>query len=136
MNMLKKGIITLVDKKKRKGRGIAAGCGKTCGRGTKGQKARKSGRVRIGFEGGQTPIYRRIPKVGFYHEKQEFEIINISKFENDNLSNDSFNFSNNRKKVKILASGVLTKKIFVKAHKFSASAKKKIIDNGGQALEI
>lgn len=130
-------IVSIVDKKKRKGRGIGSGSGKTCGRGTKGQKARKSGHVRPGFEGGQTPIFRRLPKTGFYHKKEDISVINLSSFENGKFSSsEKFDFSNFKRRVKILANGIFTKKVSIKAHNFSQKAKEIIIANGGEAIEI
>lgn len=130
-------IVSVVDKKKRKGRGIGSGSGKTCGRGTKGQKARKSGNVRPGFEGGQTPIFRRLPKTGFYHKKEDISVINLSSFENGKFSSyQVLDFSNYKKRVKILADGDFTKKVSIKAHSFSQKAREKIISNGGEAIEL
>lgn len=130
-------LVPLVDKKKRKGRGIGSRSGKTCGRGTKGQKARKSGTVRPGFEGGQTTIFRRLPKVGFHHEKKQFTIVNLSSFEKGRFSfSENLDFSVYQKKVKILASGTFAKKVSVKAHSFSKKAREKILANGGEVIEL
>lgn len=110
---------------------------KTHGRGTKGQKARKSGRVRPGFEGGQTPIYRRLPKQeGFTsHKKKEFVIINIAQLEKDEkvLVNQVLDFSHSKKPVKVLGNGKLTKCLTIQATAFSRSAQEKIAQVGGQA---
>src|SRR3954468_18929475 len=94
---------------------------KTHGRGTKGQKARKSGRVRPGFEGGQTPIYRRLPKRGFFHLKKEFIIINLAQLEKNEkiLTNQVLDFSQHKKPVKILGTGELTKSLTIHAAAFS-----------------
>ena len=108
---------------------------KTHGRGTKGQKARKSGRVRPGFEGGQTPIYRRVPKQGtFFHLKKEFVIVNLSQLEKNPkiLPNQVLDFSQEKKPVKILGTGELTKNLTIQAAAFSQTAQKKIIQAGGQ----
>lgn len=136
--MFEKYIVSLVEGKKRKGRGIGSGKGKTCGRGTKGQLSRKSGHVRQGFEGGQTPIYRRLPKVGFFHEKLEFNLVNLEDFQNSEAITDGqvIDFSFEKKNTKVLGTGDLTKKITVKAHKFSSSAKAKIEALGGTVVEI
>ena len=127
---------------KRKGRGHATGNGKTAGRGHKGQKARSGGGVRIGFEGGQMPLARRIPKRGFNNIfAKPLEAINVSaleKFEdgaevtvNDLLEKGIL--SKCEYGVKILGNGSLTKKLTVKANAFSESAKAKIEEAGGKA---
>ena len=124
----------------RVGRGIASGKGKTSGRGHKGQKSRSGGGVRPGFEGGQMPLYRRIPKRGFKNRNRlEIVAINISaleKFDNgadvtvDTLIESGI-VKNPKDGVKILGNGELTKKLNVKANAFSASAKEKIEALGG-----
>lgn len=136
--MFEKYIVPLVEGKKRKGRGIGSGKGKTCGRGTKGQLSRKSGHVRPGFEGGQTPIYRRLPKVGFSHSKEDLNLVNLYEFQDNEtvVDNQTIDFSLEKKHTKILGAGDLTKKITIKAHKFSASAKAKIEELGGTVIEI
>lgn len=138
--MFEKYITSLVEGRKRKGRGIGSGRGKTCGRGTKGQLSRKSGNVRQGFEGGQTPIYRRLPKVGFFHKKQNFNLVNLDDLQNNEKVVDSqiidFSLLNKGRKTKILGNGDLTKKIIIKAHKFSSSARTKIENLDGSAIEI
>ena len=127
---------------KRKGRGHATGNGKTAGRGHKGQKARSGGGTRIGFEGGQMPLARRIPKRGFNNIfAKPLEAINVSaleKFEdgaevtvNDLLEKGIL--SKCEYGVKILGNGSLTKKLTVKANAFSESAKAKIEEAGGKA---
>ena len=123
----------------RRGRGHGSGNGKTAGKGHKGQKAR-SGAPRLGFEGGQMPLYRRIPKRGFKNRNRlEIVAINISaleKFDNgadvtvDTLI-ESGMVKNPKDGVKILGNGELTKKLNVKANAFSASAKEKIEALGG-----
>ena len=137
--MFEKFIISLVKRKKRKGRGISSGMGKTCGRGTKGQKARKSGHVRPGFEGGQTSIYRRLPKGGIYnsnHKKEIFKIVSLDNLQkNDKLLNgQTIDFSLEKTRVKVLGTGNLIKSLTVKAHSFSLSAKEKIEKAGGTAV--
>ena len=125
----------------RKGRGHASGNGKTAGKGHKGQKAR-SGATRPGFEGGQMPLYRRLPKRGFTNINSKTIIgINVSaleKFENDSVVTvetllESGIVKNPRDGVKILGNGELTKKLDVKVDAFSASAKEKIEALGGTA---
>ena len=123
----------------RRGRGHGSGNGKTAGKGHKGQKAR-SGAPRLGFEGGQMPLYRRIPKRGFTNRnRKEFVAINISTLERfDNGAEVSIEtlmasgiVKNPQDGVKILGNGELTKKLNVKASAFSASAKEKIEAIGG-----
>ncbi len=123
----------------RRGRGHGSGNGKTAGKGHKGQKAR-SGAPRLGFEGGQMPLYRRIPKRGFKNRNRlEIVAINISaleKFDNgadvtvDTLIESGI-VKNPKDGIKILGNGELTKKLNVKANAFSASAKEKIEALGG-----
>ncbi len=125
----------------RRGRGHGSGNGKTAGKGHKGQKAR-SGAPRIGFEGGQMPLYRRIPKRGFHNRNtQEIVAINISAlegFENDSVVDvnallEAGIIKNPKDGVKILGNGELTKKLTVKVNAYSASAKEKIEALGGSA---
>ena len=131
----------------RKGRGVGSGNGKTAGRGHKGQNARTGGGVRPGFEGGQIPIYRRLPKRGFTNSlfKKEYAIINLETL--DKLFNDGDAVSMEtllekgviRKELnglKVLGRGEITKKLTVKAAIFSASAKEKIEAAGGKAEVI
>ena len=128
----------------RRGRGHGSGNGKTAGKGHKGQKAR-SGAPRPGFEGGQMPLYRRLPKRGFKNRNsKEIVAVNISVLENfDNdavVSVDTLIergiVKNPRDGVKILGNGELTKKLTVQANAFSASAKEKIEALGGKAEVI
>ncbi len=123
----------------RRGRGHGSGNGKTAGKGHKGQKAR-SGAPRIGFEGGQMPLYRRLPKRGFKNRnRKEIVGINIGAlevFENDSVVDvqalmDRGIVKNPRDGVKILGNGELTKKLDVKVNAYSASAKEKIEALGG-----
>ena len=125
----------------RRGRGHGSGNGKTAGKGHKGQKAR-SGRTRPGFEGGQMPLYRRIPKRGFKNfNAKEIVAINVSALEVfDNGATVDVDaliergiVKNPRDGVKILGNGDFTKKLTVKANAFSASAKEKIEALGGTA---
>ena len=128
----------------RRGRGHASGNGKTAGKGHKGQKAR-SGAPRTGFEGGQMPLYRRLPKRGFTNRNTlDIEAINISALERvDNDTEVTVEtlieagvIKNPKDGVKILGNGELTKKLTVKANAFSASAKAKIEALGGKAEVI
>jgi large subunit ribosomal protein L15 len=127
---------------KRKGRGHATGNGKTAGRGHKGQKARSGGGTRIGFEGGQMPLARRIPKRGFHNIfAKPLEAINVSALERfeDGAEVDAKTLldagvlSKCEYGVKILGHGEITKKLTVKANAFSAAAKQKIEAAGGKA---
>ena len=127
---------------KRKGRGHGTGNGKTAGRGHKGQKARSGGGVRIGFEGGQMPLARRVPKRGFHNIfAKPLESVNVSalnKFEDGAVVDaqallESRILSKCQYGVKILGNGELTKKLTVKASAFSESAKAKIEAAGGKA---
>ncbi|MEG2003211.1 MAG: 50S ribosomal protein L15 [Clostridia bacterium] len=124
----------------RKGRGTGSGNGKTAGRGHKGQNARSGGGVRPGFEGGQLPIYRKLPKRGFTnHFAKKYAVINVemlNNFENDEVIDMNVLIQNGyvRKELdglKVLGKGEITKKITVKANVFSASAKEKIEALGG-----
>ena len=127
---------------KRKGRGHATGNGKTAGRGHKGQKARSGGGVRVGFEGGQMPLARRIPKRGFNNIfAKPLESVNVSvleRFEDgatvgaEELLKAGI-LSKCKYGVKILGGGEITKKLTVKAAAFSESAKEKIEKAGGKA---
>ena len=128
----------------RRGRGHGSGNGKTAGKGHKGQKAR-SGAPRPGFEGGQMPLYRRLPKRGFKNRNsKEIVAVNISvleNFDNDAVVSvdtliDRGIVKNPRDGVKILGNGELTKKLTVQANAFSASAKEKIEALGGKAEVI
>ena len=124
----------------RVGRGIATGNGKTAGRGHKGQKARSGGGVRPGFEGGQNPLFRRLPKRGFTNiNRKEFAIVNLdalNRFEDGTevtpaLLIEAGVVSNEKSGIKVLGNGSVEKKLTVKAHKFSASAKAAIEAAGG-----
>ena len=128
----------------RRGLGHGSGNGKTAGKGHKGQKAR-SGAPRPGFEGGQMPLYRRIPKRGFTcRNSKEIVSVNVSaleRFENDTVVTvdtliEAGLVKNPRDGVKILGNGELTKKLTVQANAFSASAKEKIEALGGNAEVI
>lgn len=125
----------------RVGRGTGSGNGKTAGRGHKGQNSRSGGGVRPGFEGGQNPLFRRLPKRGFTNiNRKEFAIVNLdtlNRFEEGTeitpaLLIETGVVSSEKSGIKILGNGTLDKKLSVKAHKFSASAKEAIENAGGQ----
>jgi len=128
-------------KRKRVGRGTGSGHGKTSGRGHDGQNSRSGGGVRLGFEGGQIPLFQRLPKRGFTNiNRKEYAIVNLdtlNRFDEGTevtpeLLIESGIVSNAKSGIKILGNGTLEKKITVKAHKFSASAKEAIEKAGGQ----
>lgn len=125
----------------RVGRGTGSGNGKTAGRGHKGQNSRSGGGVRPGFEGGQNPLFRRLPKRGFTNiNRKEYAIVNLdtlNRFEEGTevtpaLLIETGVVSSEKSGIKILGNGTLDKKLSVKAHKFSASAKEAIENAGGQ----
>lgn len=129
--------------RKRLGRGVASGQGDTSGRGHKGQKARKSGNPPAGFEGGQTPLYRRLPKRGFTNIfRKHYITINVgvlNKVELEEISLESLKkagvVKGKANLLKILGDGDLQKSITVKAHKFTKTAQEKITKAGGK-LEV
>ena len=132
-------------KKKRLGRGTASGQGKTAGRGQDGQKSRSGGGVRPGFEGGQMPLYRRLPKRGFTNifatEYAEINVEVLNRFEDGaQITPELLKQTGILKKqldgVKVLGNGELTKKLTVKANKFSKSAVEKIEAAGGKVEVI
>ncbi|EAE1772025.1 TPA: 50S ribosomal protein L15 [Listeria monocytogenes] len=129
----------------RVGRGTGSGNGKTSGRGHKGQKARSGGGVRLGFEGGQLPLFRRIPKRGFTNiNRKEFAIVNLDVlncFEDGTevtpeLLVETGIIRNEKSGIKILSNGNIEKKLTVKANKFSAAAKEAIEAAGGKTEVI
>lgn len=133
--------------KKRLGRGIGSGLGKTSGKGHKGQWARSGGGVRPGFEGGQMPLIRRVPKRGFNnHFRKVYSIVNLSVLENFeagavidvNALNEKglIKIVKDSAGLKVLGNGQLTKALTVKASAFSASAKEAIEKAGGTAEQI
>ena len=132
--------------RKRVGRGAGSGMGKTSTRGENGQNSRSGGGVRPGFEGGQSPLFRRLPKRGFSNArfKKEYAVINLSdlnKFEDGvevtpELLKDMGLVKNQLDGVKVLGNGTLEKKLVVKAHKFSNVAKEQIEKLGGKAEVI
>ena len=135
-----------VQTRKRVGRGPGSGLGKTSGRGENGQKSRSGYSHKPGFEGGQLPLYRRLPKRGFSNArfKVEYAVINLSdlnKFENDSvitpeLLKEMGLLKNQLDGVKVLGNGTLEKKLVVKAHKFSSKAKEEIEKLGGKVEVI
>lgn len=129
--------------KKRKGRGKGSGKGGTSARGHKGQRARKSGNLPAGFEGGAMPLARRLPKFGFTNApfKQVYEILNLSQLKGlkGEVGPDLFvqkGWVRKGKKVKILGRGELSEALQVKAHKFSKRAQEKIQKAGGKAQAL
>ena len=132
--------------RKRVGRGPGSGTGKTAGRGENGQNSRSGGGVRVGFEGGQTPLFRRLPKRGFSNArfKKVYAVINLddlNKFDNGvevspEILKDMGLVKNTLDGVKILGDGKLEKKLTVKANKFSKTAKEQIEKLGGKAEVI
>ena len=129
---------------KRLGRGNGSGLGKTSGKGHKGQNARSGGGVRLGFEGGQTPLARRLPKRGFTNfTRKEYAIVNVellNKFENGAVVTPELLVEMGMVKkvlngIKILGEGELEKALTVKAHKFSKSAVE-VIEKAGGKVEV
>lgn len=133
-------------RRKRVGRGPGSGLGKTSGRGENGQKSRSGYSHKAGFEGGQLPLYRRLPKRGFSNArfKTEYAIINVSdlnKFEDGaivtpEILKDMGILKNQLSGVKVLGNGKLDKKLTIKAHRFTKSAQAKIEAKGGKAEVI
>ena len=144
--MLNHEITSIVGKsksRKRVGRGLGSGSGKTSGRGHKGQSSRAGARLRALSEGGQMPLFRRLPKRGFSNFKfaRRFEIVNVSQLERfdegaivglEQLSQAGLIDSIDNK-IKVLGNGELSKKLQVSAHKFSKAAEQKIVASGGTA---
>ncbi|MCI8346746.1 MAG: 50S ribosomal protein L15 [Bacilli bacterium] len=133
-------------RKKRVGRGPGSGLGKTCGRGQKGQKSRSGGSINPVFEGGQLPLYRRLPKRGFSNAlfKKEYAVINVSDlniFDDGTVVTPALLKEKGIVKkqlngIKILGNGTLNKKLTIQAHKFSSSALEKIKVSGSKAEVI
>ena len=133
-----------VQEKKRVGRGIGSGFGKTCGRGHKGQKSRSGGKVRPGFEGGQMPLQKRLPKYGFFSRigsttaevrttelnRVEGELVNLETLEKANV------IDRNTKRVKIMLSGDVTKAVTVEGIRVTKGAQAAIEAAGGKVTEI
>ena len=140
-----KNVKGAIHRKKRVGCGEGGGHGKTSGRGGKGQTARSGGSIRPGFEGGQMPLYRKLPHRGFnnYEHRTEIAVLNLGDLENLDASIKEINaevlasnglIRKDEKLVKILGDGDLTRPLQVTAAKFSESAKAKIEKAGGQAI--
>ena len=135
-----------VQERYRKGRGPGSGNGKTAGKGHKGQNARSGGGVRPGFEGGQFPIYRQLPKRGFNNQRfaTVYATVNVSdlnRFEDGAIVDiqtllDARVIRKAQDGLKVLGNGEITKKLTVKAAKFSAAAKEKIEAAGGSCEEV
>ena len=131
--------------KKRVGRGPGSGNGKTAGRGNKGAQSRSGYSYKRGFEGGQMPLHRRVPKRGFNNVfRTEYEVVNLDQIEarfdtGATVSPDTLRAAglvNSRQPVKVLARGEVTKALTVQAHKFSGKAAEKIAAAGGTAEAI
>ena len=127
------------EKRKRVGRGIGSGMGKTSTRGHKGQWSRSGARLLRGFEGGQMPLHRRIPKRGFKNIfREEYAVVNLDRLEalgETEITPESLKKAGvirSKKRVKILGTGELTSALTVKAHKFSKTAQEKITKAGGK----
>jgi large subunit ribosomal protein L15 len=131
-----------VRQRKRVGRGIGSGLGKTSGRGEKGQKSRSGYSRKVGFEGGQMPLHRRVPKRGFTNPfRKEYAEVNLERLEafeagtivTPEVLREHGVIKSLRDGVKILAKGTLSKALTVRAHKFSAKAQEEIGKAGGKA---
>ena len=147
--MLSHEITSVVGKhktRKRVGRGQGTGVGKTCGRGHKGSRSRAGAMLMSLYEGGQMPLFRRIPKRGFNNKQfaRRFEIVNVSELERfedgaqigvEQLSEAGL-VPGAQSRVKILGDGELTKRLEVAAHKFSKTAEEKIVGCGGTATRV
>ena len=132
-------------KRKRVGRGAGSGHGKTSCKGFKGQKSRSGNKLRTIFEGGQMPLFRRIPKRGFNNPfKKKYTILNIKDFESFDSGTrvdlqtlkDSGFIKNTKFELKVLGEGVLTKSLTIAAHRFSGAAIIKIKEAGGEAVAL
>ncbi len=133
-------------KPRRVGRGPGSGHGKTCGKGHKGQKARSGAKIPPSFEGGQMPLNRRLPKRGFFNDfRKQIAVLNLSDLERMATESNSIDvqalieegrIKKARDGVKILGKGQLSRSITVRAHAFSESARKKILEAGGKIEEI
>jgi large subunit ribosomal protein L15 len=130
-------------KKFRKGKGHASGLGKTSGRGHKGQKARSGGFHKVGFEGGQMPLQRRLPKRGFNSlnkkETSELRLDQLEKVKSDIIDLDALKNENlvprYIQKIKVIATGELNKAVTIQGLSLSENAKKAVIDSGGKILD-
>ena len=131
--------------RKRIGRGTSSGTGKTAGKGQKGQKARSGGGKKPGFEGGQTPLFMRLPKRGFTNvNRKEYAVVNLdilNRFEDGTEVTpltlvEAGIVKDEKSGIKVLGNGELTKKLTVKATKFSKTAEEAIVANGGSVEVI
>ena len=148
MNLNSLASVGTSQNRKRVGRGIGSGTGKTAGRGHKGQKSRSGGNIRLGFEGGQMPLQRRVPKFGFNNiNRKDYQGINLDTIQTlvDSKKIKSkldFNtivelrLARKNELVKILGRGELKAKVKVSAHKFTATAKAGIEAAGGEAITL
>lgn len=135
-----------VKKAKRKGRGFATGMGKTASRGYNGQGQRSGGGVRAGFEGGQMPLFRRLPKKKYFHVVNQinYGVVNVKdleQFEANSVVNfqslrEAGKIDNHAEALKILGNGELTIALTVEAHAFSETAKQKIEAAGGKVVDL
>lgn len=129
--------------KVRKGRGSGSGLGKTCGRGHKGQKSRSGGKAPVGFEGGQMPLYRRIPKFGFTsrfaNKTVELRLSDLNKLSEEVITLEVLAINDllkhNTLKVKVFDSGEVTRPITVEGIALTAGAKEKILKAGGKVID-
>jgi large subunit ribosomal protein L15 len=128
---------------KRVGRGPGSGSGKTAGRGQKGQKARSGGKVAAGFEGGQMPLQRRLPKRGFHNLfRVEYQVVNVGQLAGlegevtPEALREAGLISSLRRPIKVLGDGEVESALTVRAHAFSASARQKLEAAGGSAQEL
>lgn len=129
-----------IKKSRRVGRGIGSGAGKTCGRGTKGQGSRSGGGVKAGFEGGQMPLQRRLPKRGFTNPfRTEYSVVNLKDLSRitdvDVVDPDlmvRFRLARKGMPIKVLAVGELDRPVTIRAHRFSVSAADKVVRAGGK----
>lgn len=133
-----------VRNKKRKGRGVGSGTGKTSGKGQKGQKARHPGGLsRLGFEGGQSPLQRRLPKIGFWNPfRVDYDVVNLRDLARFDAGSkvtlealQKARLVRSKAKVKILGAGSLDRALHVEAHAFSKSAREAIVAAGGSVQE-
>ena len=139
MTDISSSLVKIIKSSKRVGRGIGSGRGKTAGKGTKGQKSRGRNKIRDGFEGGQTPIYRRLPKFGSNknYDKKEYQIINLRELNQiiKSFSGEILDLSQNKLPVKILGAGELEtikKSLIIKVNAVSRSAQTQISQVGGK----
>ncbi len=129
--------------RKRRGRGAGSGLRKTAGKGHKGQKARAGSGPPVGFEGGQMPLIRRVPKRGFKNRSRKTNtVFNLEDIERSFPEKDNIDLkllqakSSSKEPIKILARGEINRPLRIEAHNFSRSAEQKIEDAGGQAIKV